>query len=234
MSQYPPGQNPYGQYLQGQYPQGQYPQGQYAQGQYGQAYVPGYATPGVPVASPRPTSVTVLAIIGIILGGLGTLCSPFALMPFFMEMPGPKNPVIEAMKDDGTLMGWTVGSTVVGWLMAIVLLSASIAALKLKEWARKTLLVYAVTAFVTGVIGLVFTIAVMNPKMAAAMGNDPAAKSAMAVQTVSTLVGFVVGLILPSFLLFYMTRPHVKAAFAGLPPSAPAGYQPPGYGGYPQ
>ncbi len=228
MSQYPPGQNPYGQYPQ-QYPQGQYPQGQYPQG-----YVPGYATPGVPVASPRPTSVTVLAILGIIFGGFGTLCSPFALIPFFMEMPGPKNPVMEAMKDDGTLMGWTIGSTLLGWVMAIVLLSASIAALKLKEWARKTLAIYAVAAFVTGAISLVFTLAVMNPKMAEIIGNDPAAKSAMAMQTVFSLIGFAVGLIFPAFLLFYMTRPHVKAAFAGMAPAAQAGYTPPGYGGYPQ
>jgi hypothetical protein len=229
MSQYPPGQNPYGQYPQGQYPQGQYPPGQYPA-----QYVPGYASPGMAVASPRPTSVTVLAILGIIFGGFGTLCSPAALIPFFLDMPGPKNPVMEAMKSDGTLMAWTLGSTLVGWIMAIVLLSASIAALKLKEWARKTLAIYAVAAFVTGAINLVFTLTVMNPKMAEIIGNDPAAKSAMAMQTVFTLIGFAIGMIFPAFLLFYMTRPHVKAAFAGLPPSAPAGYAPPDYGGYPQ
>jgi hypothetical protein len=224
MSQYPPGQNPYGQNPYGQYPQGQYP----AQ------YVPGYATPGVPVGSPRPTSVTVLAIIGIILGGIGTLCTPFALIPLVMDMPGPKNPVIQAMKDDGTLMAWTLGSSLLGWVMAIVLLSASIAALKLKEWARKALVFYAAAAFVINTISLVFTLAVLNPKMAALIGNDPATKSAMAMQSVFTLIGFVIGLIFPAFVLLYMTRPHVKAAFAGLPPAAPAGYAPPGYGGYPQ
>src|SRR4051794_16308473 len=67
MSQYPPDQNPYGQDPYGQFPQGQYPQGQQPL-----PYAAGYGMP--PPAAVRPASVTAPAIIGIVLGGLGTLC----------------------------------------------------------------------------------------------------------------------------------------------------------------
>src|SRR5262245_34716176 len=95
----------------------------------------------------RPASVTTLGIIGIILGGLAVLCSPFALLPYFIQM-GPPNPIVDAVKNDAGLFGYMIGSIALGWVIGLVLLCSSIGALMLKEWARKGMLTYAWIAIV--------------------------------------------------------------------------------------
>src|SRR4051812_3812319 len=83
-----------------------------------------------PEPSLRPTSVTVMAIIGIILGAMGFLCLPLSLIPYFMPMPVP-NPVIDGVKNDSFLFGTMIAGIVMGWLLGALLLVGSIAALTL-------------------------------------------------------------------------------------------------------
>src|SRR5947208_2777359 len=96
----------------------------------------------LPVQNPRPTSVTVMAILGIIFGGLG-LCSPFALIPYFMNF-GPPNPFIDAVKNNTFLLDWTMFATLLTFVLAILLLTCSIGALGLKPWARPGLVWYGI------------------------------------------------------------------------------------------
>ena len=170
-------------------------------------YQPNYQAPEAPR---RPTSVTVLAINGIILGALGTICSPFALLPYFVQM-GPPQPAIEAVKNDPSIFTYLVASTALGWVMAIVLLVSSIAALAMREWARKGMLAYAWVTLVTGLIGLVATFAWVNPKIAAAPNVD---RATMLGQQIGAIVGGLIILIFPTFVLIFMNRPRVKDAFA--------------------
>ncbi|NEM07173.1 hypothetical protein [Geodermatophilus normandii] len=70
----PPGQQPYGQQPYGQQPYGQQPYGQ--QGPGPAPYGGGFGGPAPYGGAPggqRPTPVTVAAILGIVIGGLGTL-----------------------------------------------------------------------------------------------------------------------------------------------------------------
>lgn len=157
----------------------------------------------------RPTSVTVLAIIGIILGSLSVLCSPMGLLPYFVQI-GPPNPMIDSVKNDPALFGYMIGSIAVGWVIGLLLLVGSIGALLLKDWARKGLLTYAWIQIVLGVIGFIAMITWFNPRMTAAAGSNKAA--ALGGQ-IGGMIGAIIGLILPVLILVFMNRPHVKAAF---------------------
>ena len=162
-----------------------------------------------PTAPRRPTSVTVLAIIGIILGGLGALCSPFGLIFYFVQV-GPPNPVIEATRADPAWFGYTIGSTALGWVISVILLAGSIGSLMLKEWARKAMLAYAWVAIVMTPISFLVNLFWLGPKMKAAMVNQPGAALGQAIGMFAPFIA----LILPICILYFLTRPHVKAAFA--------------------
>src|SRR5688572_20360760 len=99
----------------------------------------GYQSFEPPAPAKRPASVTTL---GIILAGLAVLCSPLALLPYFMQI-GPPQPAIDVVKNDAALFGYMVGSVALGWVLGLVLLVCSIGALMMKEWARKGMLTYA-------------------------------------------------------------------------------------------
>src|SRR5437667_6682864 len=74
----------------------------------GGAYAPAAAYP------PRPTSVTVIACIGIVLGALGLFCKPASLVMFVIKMPF-QHPVVEAVRNDSFIRGWMIVSVATGW-----------------------------------------------------------------------------------------------------------------------
>lgn len=179
-----------------------------------------YATP---MGNPRPTSVTVLAIIGIILGALGLLGGLCGLLPYVTSMPG-KNPIVDMIKDRPVLYAWTVVSTVIHWGLAIVLLSSSIGALLLRPWARRGMVLYAVCSLILTVLGLIMFLALMVPMMSQLMSNsDPALRMGAIGGMVGEAVGILIGPIYPIFILVFMRRPHVLAAFGQAGPAEPAG-----------
>ena len=168
----------------------------------------------IPQDSKRPASVTALAIIGIILGGLAVLCSPLGVIPLVVKF-GPPNPVLDAMRDDVNLFAYTIISTAIGWVLGAVLLSGSIGALVLKEWGRLGMLIYAGVSLPMSVANFVLQFAWVQPKMKAAMAsagleNQPGAM-------IGQIFGYVIGVLVLIYLLcvlYFLTRPHVKGAFA--------------------
>ena len=73
-------------------------------------------TPSIPIepVAQRPTSITTIAILGIIFGAFGFLCTPASLIPYFVTIPAPpgqaSNPatiVLDTIKNDKLLFGWT-------------------------------------------------------------------------------------------------------------------------------
>ena len=148
-------------------------------------------------ANPRPTSVTVIAVIGIVLGSLGLLgqlCGIIMLTGF------RSNP---AFRDGlGALpMPWVFTSSVLAIGLILVLLIASIQALKLAPWARKGLIAYAGSTVFLGVINLIITVVYTSSSANAAQ------------QMVGTVFGFIIGMGWAGCILYFMSRPHVVAAF---------------------
>ena len=198
---------------------------------------PAYQSPQTPTAKPRPTSVTVLAIIGIIFGGLGVLCKPLSLAAIFIPQPTP-NPVVDMQKE---MMGFNLANTAVGTAVSVLLLASSIGCLSLKPWARKGMLAYAGLAIVLTVVGGIITAVWVMPRMfeaqqqamAQAGGGGPPPQFTNAVQSASkvgAVVGGLVALVYPSCLLYFFTRPNVRSAFGD--PAFP-GYSTPQYGAPP-
>src|SRR5689334_5040158 len=97
-----------------------------------------YATPLPPAE--RPGSVTAMAIIGIIFGSLGFICTPVSLVPYFIPLPqSPQGNPLDVIKNDSMLFGWTIMSSLIGWVLSIFQLTGSIGALGLRQWARNIL-----------------------------------------------------------------------------------------------
>lgn len=83
----------------------------------------------------RPTSVTVLAIIGLGLGGLGLCGLPLA----FLQLRGPlfgSNPMLEELAKDAGYVRLTAVSLTIGALLLVPLLAGSIGSFSLKPWVQ--------------------------------------------------------------------------------------------------
>jgi hypothetical protein len=211
MTQYPP-QPPYS-------PSAPQPLG------YGQYY---------PRYNPRPTSVTVVAILGIIFGGLRVLCTPIGLVPFFIPInASTPNPVLDAYRADPKMLAILIAQSAVIFVLGAWLVAGSIAALLLKSWGRRMLISYALAQVIVVFAGLVVHYTIVMPRLSAALANA-AGKAVVGLSLASTVVGAVLSLIIPTLLLVIMTRPHVAAAFesanndpGAAPPQQPYGYAPP-------
>src|SRR3954454_10779915 len=192
----------------------QYPSVPNAQSPHALAYGQSYPPP----APRRPTSVTVIAVFAIIFGILGlvgvTIQFLQFLVPQVFQFGGP-NPVTDLVHNDPVIATWTGVMAGAGGIFAIMGLAGGIGALSLKPWARKALLAYAIAAIVTGIVGTIFNLTVMLPKMSQIPQNRPEVKMTIQLMPIMTIGGFFLGLILPVCVLFFMTRPKVKAAFAG-------------------
>ena len=230
----------------------QYPDPSAYPGGYPQGYDPNlqYASPGMRPPSPRPTSVTVIGIIAIILGGLGVLCGVFGLATnLFMAANGGRNPfapgggpAAAAPAGDSRVAVYNVVSAAVNLVLSIVLLSGGIGALKLARWAHKTLMAYAVITIVVTLVNTVLAIAWVGPAQMAAVKQSQPANPMLSMSGPiligAAVVGLVFGCALPVCILIFWSRANVKAAFergriAPLPyppQHGPGGYPP----GYPQ
>lgn len=189
---------------------------------------PQYPMPPAYSTNPRPTSVTVLAVLGIIFGAIRTLCTPLGVLPFLVST-APPNPVIDAYRSDPLMMAVLIGSAIGTMGGGILLLAGSIGALRLHRWARKVLIVYAWIAIVVEVTGDVMGVAYIIPKVGQAVASLPNSAQIMG-QMYGAIFGGFIALTLPVLMLVFMNKPNVKAAFEGggaLPPMPPSPYSPP-------
>ena len=221
-----------------QYPGPNYPNTNYP--------TPNYQSHYTRTAPLRPTSVTVLAIIGIVFGGLGLLCKPLSFAALFMPQPVP-NPAVQMQKD---MMAFNVGNAAIGTLVSALLLASSIGCLSLKPWARKGMLTYAGLAIVLTIAGGIITMVWMLPKiqeMQRQMMTQSSGRGAPApppqmmsmiqsASTVGAVIAIVISLIFPACLIYFFTRPNVKSAFGDPTAGGPYGAPQPGgyYAGPPQ
>lgn len=246
MSQYPPGQDPYSQNPYGQPPPGQYPPGQYPQ-----PYMAGYATP-MP-GNARPGSVTALAIIGIVLGGIGTLCLGCGTVMSVMQLAGGAAMQGFGGQQPQLSQGAQVFSVVAGVLelvLWVVILFAGVGALSLKPFSRTLAINWSYAMIVWAVVKTAVQLAWIGPetvrmmKEMQAAGPGPNAPPPQMMNIMSgamtamTVVMFLIYVALPVCYLIWWRKPHVKAAFEGGAAGAaqPGGFGPGGYppAGYPQ
>lgn len=197
-----------------------------------------------PVPPARPTSVTVLAIIGIIfasMGLLGGICGGLSLILSSVAeaVQAEMSDVEVAIDNSLTWKVYSVFSIVTGFAMAALLMYGSIGSLKLKAPAHKAMLLYAWLAIGFAILGMIMTLAVLLPLLNPYFSSsDPAEVGAAWGGLIGGVLGSLIGVIYPFFVLLFYCKPHVLAAF-GLgeaanryqqQPYQPYGSQPP----YPQ
>jgi hypothetical protein len=182
-----------------------------------------------PVPPPaRPTSVTVLAIIGIVLASLSLICTPFQLIGAFMGgAAGSPNP----MMSTPILSAWTIGSSILGVLLAVGLLIGCIGSLRLAGWGRKLMLAVAVVSIVFAVVGAVMNGLVVVPAMmnSPEMAQMPQEQRQVAMAFgggVGACCALLVGAVYPICVLVFFSKESVKQAFSGVPAMFAPPYMP--------
>ena len=180
-----------------------------------------YSTPYIPQPSPRPTSVTVFAVLGIIFGSLGVLGMLCSIPQYFGLQLAP-NPMMDGIRKDPLLLTVTLGSLIVGFVMSVWLLVASIGMLSLKTWARKAMVRYGIVYLVTSILSIILSLSVTNPRMrqvteqsmqSNAQLNTPQMKTIMRYSSYGGVCFAVVFLLWPILIIYFMSKPHVKSAF---------------------
>ena len=161
----------------------------------------------------RPTSVTVLAIINIVLCGLGVLGFIFWLINKLGLIPQPpeKDVLTRAMEDSAVMQLFSDITSVLGIVTTILLLAASISMFTLKPWSRLVTIVLGVYSLILIVVGYTLNfLLITRPLLDSATGTD------LVIVRVAMIIGGIISLFFIGYnllMIYLLTRPHVVEAF---------------------
>jgi uncharacterized BrkB/YihY/UPF0761 family membrane protein len=161
----------------------------------------------------RPTSVTVLSIIGIIFAVLGFVGTAFALVQHVVQIGGQPNPAVDVVKENGTLLTTMITLFVLGLVLSVILLAGSILSMKCRAVGRQLMLTYVWFGLVQTAIGIAINYFIVYPAMLPRM--RPQLPPSLDGFMYGTLIAAgLLGAIYPLCVLYYFTRPHVRAALS--------------------
>lgn len=178
-----------------------------------------------PPARDRPTSVTVLAVIGIILAALSVFCVGFALVSSLLNLSAGKNVFSTPAAPQPyspALATWGAISSGIGMVMTVVLLVGCIGALYLRAWAWRAVMIWSILSIVIALIQSTVQLVWANPLtlqlMKEQQPNNPAlARGAAFMEGFmigGTAFGLVLACALPICFLIFWRRDIVRDAFA--------------------
>jgi hypothetical protein len=150
----------------------------------------------------RPTAVTVISIIGIVLGILGLCCNlvvlgAAGLLPMLAEMAqqsGEQSAEFQQMSNNPALMRYTMVSAIVGLVLSVWMIVASILLLGMKPIGYTLMLSNAVVLLLWAIVGTIVGIAIVGMKP-------------------TSLISVPFQIAFPVAVLVVLTRPNIKAAF---------------------
>jgi hypothetical protein len=174
-----------------------------------------------------PTSVLVLSIIGIVWAAIGILGGCASIVVLTVHV-GPPNPILDELNHDTAYVVANFINLGLGVPLAILLLVASIACLRLIAWARKTMIFFAWASIAQLVLGTLINIFFVYPRlfhiMDAAGPLPPGTKEA---QIAGMAIGFCITLLTPIYpicIIYYFSRPKIVDAFSGIFPALPTAF----------
>jgi pheromone shutdown protein TraB len=150
----------------------------------------------------RPTAITVIGIIGIVLGLLGLCCNLIGLgaagsLPMLAEMAqqsGEQSPELQQMLNNPALMRYTMVSAVVGLVLSVWMIVASILLLGMKPIGYTLMLanagIWVAWTLVRTIVGV------------AMVSADP-----------TSFITALILMVFPIIVLIVLTRPNIKEAF---------------------
>lgn len=165
----------------------------------------------------RPTSVTVYAILNLIMCALGVLGTIFWLIGKLGLLPVPdEKPAFQvAMESNVGFTLYTDILTAVGLLITILVIAASIGMFMLKPWARKVTIGWGIYSVVFLLINYgISYVLLYGPMLADMTGTDLVVAKAMMISGAVMSVLFIGYHLL---MIFFMTRPKVVDAFTPEP-----------------
>jgi len=174
----------------------------------------GYAG-AIPQYSLRPTSATVIAIIGICYAGLELLAYLLMLggMLFVARFVGAgMGPFFS-----GQMIFWSIARSALGLIVAGFLLAACIGLLRGARWPRRGMVIYAVADLVLSVGSAAVELFIILPeqqRQLAAMGFG-APGVGMYGQYVTKTIWLLITAAFPVVVLVFMTRPVVRDFYDG-------------------
>jgi hypothetical protein len=161
----------------------------------------------------RPTSVSIFGILNMVFACLGVLGTLGSIAMFYL--PGnSNNPVIKIMQENPSYAAFIKLSIPLGFLNSIILLTAGIGLLNLKNWARLLSIGYAIYAIVFALLSMALNIIfVMRPLLEQASQRQGPEEAGAIGGAIGGSVGGCFALVYPILLLIFMTRPKLVAAF---------------------
>ncbi len=163
----------------------------------------------------RPTAVTVIGILNIVLGSFALLCLPFAIVGFFAPRMSGQNVVLDIMDQVQFFKFWNIGMTGMGIFVGIALIIAGILLLMMKEIGRLITIGYGFYGISMSLVNLAVSLMFLAAPLLARMNQGGSAEAVAG--SVGGMIGmgcgFFLGLIYPIVVLILMTRPAVVEAF---------------------
>jgi hypothetical protein len=175
--------------------------------------------PAAPATESWPTVIGIIAIIfGALgaLGGLWGLVAPAVMRRSLANVPGVDQTSLDIMHN---WQSWTVTASLLGAILAIVLLVFGIGLMGRKRWSRATGLTWAGLKMAL-VIATSVVASIIQRETFARMSQQSTSMPAMPVNMADTMAGFtlVFGLLwgwaLPVFVLIWFSRRKIKDAVA--------------------
>ncbi len=165
----------------------------------------------------RPTSVTVFAVINLVLAGLAVLgfivwiISQLGLMP-----TGPQgNPAMDLMENNAAYQMFTQVSMGLGVLVTILIISASIGMFSLRPWARLATIGWGLYSMLMTVVAFAVNYLVLfGPLLEDLSGPE---RIGIVIGMVFNVVISVVMIGYYLLMIYMLTRPHVVEAFTPEP-----------------
>ncbi|MEI6236514.1 MAG: hypothetical protein WCT04_25945 [Planctomycetota bacterium] len=160
--------------------------------------------------------MSIIAVLAMVFGGLNLCFAPVGIVQLFIS----KDPIHDAMRNDPALYYFTVVSGIVGWFISAVSVALGSGLWRMKEWARKGMVVYYCVTAVWTLVGGIFSTIYITPKiMEISMAMQPQKLPAGVMDGIKlgSMIGAGVMILLFCgvyiFIAQYLARPSVKAAF---------------------
>jgi hypothetical protein len=149
-----------------------------------------------------PGLVRALGIVGLVLGTLGVVSSPFAALRFVGD-----GRISNLFLHDSLWRGMLV-SSIASTALSVLLVIAATGCLKLRPWGRRMMIVYSIGSLILGIGGAYFYL-----KWMGLVGGTPRGQGG--VDTWIQLTGWLLSMPYAVWALYMMTRPHAREVFRG-------------------
>jgi hypothetical protein len=176
----------------------------------------GYAQP----LKDRPTSVTAMAIIGIIWAILNLLCVGYTLASTVLTMTSGRSLFGPPVKMPQWMMVIGIVACLISIGLCIMLLIGCIGSFYLRKWARSVVITWSIVTLLYITASTVYQLMIIPETMAAirqSQPNNPALNQSQAIVQWATVGGIIFGWImhsiLPVLFLILWNKPAVKEAF---------------------